>query len=454
MGNLADVGTIFQEKHKYEKIKLSIFTFTQTCKTRQYRKPKRMVSNTVKKRLTTIEQLERDLNLKQLQVNRLLNITQAINNNVKTVALFSMYADFLSWEMGVKKMALYFHKYGKWECTANIGIKEEYLKLDVTEELSQFDRLNNLVNNDHPFFNNFDVVIPVKHKDTHLAYVFIGGFDENDDMYGKVQFITTITNIIAVAIENKRLFKQQLEQERLEREMELASEMQRLLIPKGLPKSSHYELASIYKPHLNVGGDYYDFVEHENGCITFCIADIAGKGVAAALLMSNLEGTFHTLLKPDTDLTELIHELNKNILRVTKGDKFLTFFVAQYDTNTRLLKYVNAGHNPPALAMGNKVQRLEKGCTVLGAFDELPFVEEGHVTIEEEAMVLLYTDGLIELRNEEGHFVNEEYSAEFVLENYRMSAQEFNDKMMDELIQFKGKGSFDDDFTVLTCKIF
>ena len=413
-----------------------------------------MVSNTVKKRLSTIEQLERDLNLKQLQVNRLLNITQAINNNVKTAGLFEMYSSFLSWEMGVKKMALYFRKEDQWECTAHIGLSKEILEMDVTDQLAKFTRLNNLIDNDHPFVKNFDVVIPVKHKDTHLAYVFIGGFDENDDMYSKVQFITTITNIISVAIENKRLFKQQLEQERLKKEMELASEMQHLLIPKSLPKTKDYELDSIYLPHLNVGGDYYDFVEHEDGRITFCIADIAGKGVAAALLMSNLEGTFHTLLRPENSLTDLIHALNENVLRVTKGDKFLTFFVAQYDKNTRQLTYVNAGHNPPALAMNDQVVRLKNGCTVLGAFDEIPHIEEGSVTIEDEALVLLFTDGLIELRNEQGEFVNEEYSTRFVKENYRLSAKAFNDKMMEELKLFKGRRKFDDDFTVLTCKIF
>lgn len=413
-----------------------------------------MVSKTVKKRLSTIEQLERDLNLKQLQINRLLNITQAINNNVKTAGLFEMYTSFLSWEMGVKKMALYFRKKDQWDCTAHIGLSDELLSMDISDQLSKFTRLNNLVDNDHPFVKHFDVVIPVKHKDTHLAYVFIGGFSEDDDMYGKVQFITTITNIIAVAIENKRLFKQQLEQERLRREMELASEMQHLLIPKDLPKTEVYELASIYKPHLNVGGDYFDFVEHDDGRITFCIADIAGKGVAAALLMSNLEGTFHTLLQPETKLVDLIHTLNQNVLRVTKGDKFLTFFVAQYNQHTRELAYINAGHNPPALAMNNQVLRLDKGCTVLGAFDEIPFVEEGKVIIEGEALVLLFTDGLIELRNEQGEFVDEEYSTQFVLENYHMPAKEFNDKMMDELVLFKGRRRFDDDFTVLTCKIF
>ncbi|HHM21633.1 MAG TPA: serine/threonine protein phosphatase [Bacteroidetes bacterium] len=413
-----------------------------------------MVLNTVKKRLSTIEQLERELHLKQLQVNSLQTITQAINNNVSSSALFEMYASFLSWEMGVKKMALFFPKNDRWVCTSHINIGDDLLDMDISEELIKYTRLTILNDNDPPFLKYFDVAIPIRHKETRLACVLIGGFDEKDDMYGKVRFITTITNIIAVAIENKRLFKTQLEQERLKKEMELASEMQHLLIPKDLPKTEDYELASIYVPHLNVGGDYFDFVHHDDGRITFCIADIAGKGVAAALLMSNLEAAFHTLLRPQTSLSQLVRAINTNVLRVTKGDRFLTFFVAQYCKHTRQLIYVNAGHNPPALAMSGKVYRLDKGCTVLGAVEEIPLVEEGSLTIQGEALLLLYTDGLVEQRNEKGEFLNEESSTRFLLNNYHLSAQAFNEKMMEKMELFKGEGQFDDDLTVLTCKIF
>lgn len=408
----------------------------------------------VKQGLSTIGQLERDLNLKQLQINRLLNITQAINSNVKTSGLFDMYRSFLSWEMGVKRMALFFRKNEKWVCTSSIGIEEEQLHLDITDQLSKYTRLYTLTESDHPFIQLFDVVIPVKHKDTHLAYVFIGGFGEEEDMYNKVQFITTITNIIAVAIENKRLFKQQLEQERLEREMELASEMQQLLIPKSLPTRKEYELSAIYRPHLNVGGDYFDFVEHEDGRITFCIADIAGKGVAAALLMSNFQANFHSLLERSDNLKDFVIALNRAVLRITKGERFLTFFVGQYDKSNRQLTYINAGHNPPVLAMNDQLIWLKEGTTVLGAFDELPFVEEGELKITDEALILLFTDGLTELQNEQGEFFDQEFGHQFVLKNYRLSATDFNHKIMQELERFKGKASFRDDFTVLTCKIF
>jgi len=273
-------------------------------------------------------------------------------------------------------------------------------------------------------------------------------------MYNKVQFITTITNIITVAIENKRLFKQQIEQARLKKEMELASEMQQLLIPKSLPTRPEYELSAIYRPHLNVGGDYFDFLEHEDGRITFCIADIAGKGVAAALLMSNFQSSFHNLLERHDNLTAFVGDLNRAVLRITKGERFLTFFVAQYDQSTRMLTYVNAGHNPPALAMNGKIIRLKEGTTVLGAFDELPFIESGSVKVEGEALILLFTDGLTELQNEKGEFVDQEFGQRFVLEHYKLSATDFNRKMMAALEDFRGRAGFQDDFTVLTCKVF
>ncbi len=413
-----------------------------------------MTLGNVKQGLSTIGQLERDLNLKQLQINGLLNITQAINNNIKTSGLFEMYRSFLSWEMGVKRMALFFRKNEEWICATSIGINEAQLNLDITDQLPKYTRLHTLTESDHPFIKLFDVVIPVKHKDTHLAYVFIGGFSEEEDMYNKVQFITTITNIIAVAIENKRLFKHQLEQERLEREMELASEMQQLLIPKSLPTREDYELSAIYRPHLNVGGDYFDFVEHQDGNITFCIADIAGKGVAAALLMSNFQANFHSLLERCKSPIDFIVSLNRAVLRITKGERFITFFVAQYDKTTRKLTYVNAGHIPPILAMKGRLTWLKEGTTVLGAFDELPFVEKGSAEIKDDALILLFTDGLTELQNEKGEFFGQKLEDEFILKNYKLSASAFNKKIMEELELFKGKASFTDDFTVLTCKIF
>ncbi|MCB0545194.1 MAG: serine/threonine protein phosphatase, partial [Saprospiraceae bacterium] len=154
----------------------------------------------IKRTLSRIEKLEREVNLKQLQINSLLAITQAINENVSADGLFNMYNSFLRWEIGIRKMALFFKEAGKWECMSSSGIDPQLLEHDLDEEFIRFRSKQGLENNDHPLFREFDLVIPVMHKNEPIAFAFIGGFGDDDDVYNKVQFVTTITNVIAVAI--------------------------------------------------------------------------------------------------------------------------------------------------------------------------------------------------------------------------------------------------------------
>ncbi len=409
----------------------------------------------IKKGLSGLETLERELNLKQLQINRLLGITQAINNNVSADGLYDMYKSFLGWELGVKKMALYVHEDDEdWRCAGAIGISDELLKTDIRPLLPRYTRLKNVEDNDNPLIREFDVVIPVQHKELPIAYVFIGGFKEDDDMYGKVQFITAITNVIAVAIENKRLFKRQLEQERLKHEMELAGEMQRMLIPKSLPTNHHYDLAGVYRPQLGVGGDYFDYMEFDDGKLVFCVGDISGKGVAAALLMANFQANFHTLIAQRESLDDFVRDLNTTVNRITGGDRFITFFIAEYDPATRSLQYVNAGHNPPLLVSDDQFRFLDKGCTILGSFTALPKVEIGRLTVEGNAVIMAFTDGLTDLRDPSGQFLDEAMLHHFARANYLLPPMEFNRLLLEQIERFKGNQSYPDDFTLLTCRVF
>lgn len=408
----------------------------------------------IKQRLSGIEALERELHLKQLQINQLLNITQAINSNVSAEGLFRMFESFLGWEIGVKKMVLYIKNEQDWECAASLGLTPQQLAEDVTDLLAQITRMKNIEDSDHPLMGEFDLVIPVRHKDHPIAYVFIGGFSDDEDMYSKVQFITTITNIIAVAIENKRLFKRQIEQERLKREVELASEIQRMLIPTHLPQTKAYEIESIYKPQLGVGGDYFDFLEFEDGKVVFCVGDISGKGLAAALLMANFQAIFHTLINKRDDLVTFIHDLNQAVHRMTGGDRFITFFIGEYDTHCRKLKYISAGHNPPVLVINGRPEFLTEGCTILGSFKELPAVGVGECLIEGEAVALVYTDGLTDLLNKDGIYFDEDRVSQFTRENYKLSPLDIKARLLDEIEAFKGDQLYPDDFTVLICKIF
>lgn len=408
----------------------------------------------IAKQFKRIEQLENELNLRQLQVNRLLTLTQAINNNFKARELYEMYHSFLTFELGIKKMALYVHAEDEknWTCATQTGLSKAQQKYNIGSELADFRELVNLDGKDHSFLSAFELVIPVLHKKEPIAYVFIGGFGDEDDIYEKVQFITTITNIVAVAIENKRLFKRQLEQERMRRDMELAGEMQRMLIPTSLPVKECYEMASIYKPHFGVGGDYYDYIEFADGTLAFCIGDISGKGVAAALLMANFQANFNTLINKRTPLKEFIVDLNTSVNLITGGERFITFFVAQFDRHTNTIQYVNAGHNPPILASKNQTVLLKEGCTILGSFQELPEIGVGQVQITEPSLILTYTDGLIDIQNSEGDYFDDIMLKKFVEANHHLSAAEFNRQLQGALNNFMGDKGYPDDFTVLTSR--
>lgn len=399
-----------------------------------------------------LEKLEKELSLKQLQIKSLLTITQAINDNISASGLFNMYKSFLSWEMAVHKMALYIYEGDEWTCASQINFKPSKYP-DITDVLQKYRRLYTVKEHDKKPVSEFDIIIPVFHKDDPIAYALIGGIRDQEDLYNKIQFITTITNIIAVAIENKRLFKETIAREKLKREMELATGVQHLLIPDRLPKEDNYELDSIYMPHFNVGGDYFDFIPFEKDKFAICIADISGKGVSAALLMANFQAIIQSLIHQYRDLQTFVIALNQAVLRITKGERFITFVIAEIDLKKKYLNYVNCGHFPPFVYNGQELTRMDRGTTILGITEKLGTVEEGLIDLHDDAMIMMFTDGLIDLRDEEGEYYSEERIEKFISEHHKGSAQDFNEDLMKELESFKGEGEYPDDIAILTCKI-
>lgn len=405
-----------------------------------------------------VQKLERELHLRQLQVQRLLQITQSINNNVSAADLFTMYRGFLANELELKKMALFVRSAEEdehWACVTQLGLKPKDCAVNISEELHHYKRISEpLREGVHPFFQHFNIIIPVLHKERPIAYVLVGDFNEEDDMYERVQIITTITNIIAVAIENKRLFKRQIEQERLEADLELGAQVQTLLIPKKLPTQEKYELSSIYRPVMGVGGDYFDYLETDDDKMVFCIGDFSGKGVSAALLMANFQANFHTLIRKHTGLKDFINQINDAVFRITNGERFVTFFMAEYELGTGKLRYVNAGHPPAVLVTDDGIQLLSKGTMVLGSFPDLPFLEVGEVMVPEQALLVTYTDGLTDLQSPAGEFFDEKILYDFARKQYGRSANDFNQVLLAKLEDFRGTTNYPDDLTILSCRIF
>lgn len=403
---------------------------------------------------SNLELLEAELLNKQMQINRLLEMTQGINENHTAQRLFDIYQQTLNDSMGIPRSVCYILVDGRWTPMAHRGVRDAVLNADMGEALLRYERMAILMDESHPVLQLFDVVIPVYHKSRPIAFAVLGGVSDNDKMYEKIQFITTLTNIIAVAIENKRLFKRQLEQERLKKEMEVAQNVQQMLIPKALPSNARYELDSIYMPHLGVGGDYFDYIPLSDDRFAFCIGDISGKGVGAALLMANFQANLRTLVSQRLDKEEFIQQLNTRLLDITKGERFITFFYAEYDLTNRELRYINAGHNPPMLIQSGRAYPLDKGCTLLGTFDYIPEIELGLIDVLPDALIIAYTDGITDLQNDEEAYFEVEILRDFALHYAHLSAQEFNLDLMEFMNEFRGQQPFPDDLSVLTCKIF
>jgi len=397
--------------------------------------------------------LQNKYNLKELELNALLEITQAINNNLPEESLYKIYDFTLRANLNIKRLALYVLD-ENWSCKVNYGTKMNCFETPVDDELLSYKTVTRLKEHNGEF-KEFDYVIPVMHKASLLSMVFVSDIDEDDEEVKRssMRFIQALSNIIIVAIENKKLARQQLEQEALRKELEIASDVQQFLFPENLPNGLRLKIEASYLPHDRVGGDYYDYIPINQNQFLVCIADVSGKGIPAAILMSNFQASLRTLIRQSGNLTEIIEELNYQVLENAKGEKFITFFAAIYDHKLKTLVYVNSGHNPPLLISNGSIKYLDEGSTVLGAMHPLPFLNEGFITDLDEFFLFCYTDGLTETENEE----EEEYGAER-LESYfkttqSVDLQRIHQDIIIELDTFKGRNGYRDDITMLSCKI-
>lgn len=198
------------------------------------------------------------------------------------------------------------------------------------------------------------------------------------------------------------LIEEQKQRQRLENEISIAREVQNQLFPQKLPSVPGVEIEAICKAARSVSGDYYDFIQLSPTHIAIAIADISGKGISAALLMASLQAALRSQVLSDgqenLSTAELVSRLNKHLVRNTADDRFATFFIAVYDSGTRLLRYTNAGHLPSFLICPEKAVHLDKGGMVLGIIEDYIY-EEGQVQVPPNALLVGYSDGLVEPEN-------------------------------------------------------
>ena len=396
------------------------------------------------------------LQLSNFKLDALLRITLAINENTPVDQLLEQFRSILCDDLNIGKILMFSYNQ-KWERILMSGVERQVADgIRVENDLQYYKQIANLTATLNPNLALFDTIIPVYHHDRPIAYVIIGDIDEEcagmSPTIKHLSFIQTLANIIVVAIENRNLFNENVRQEAMKKELELASRMQTMLIPNAsmLPNDRFLHVSAYYLPHFDVGGDYYDWIKLSDNQYCFCIADVSGKGISAALLMSNFQANLRALTSANMPINEVVNKLNDKVVENVNGEKFITLFIAFYNTDTRVLTYVNAGHNPPIFfnAETGEIQQLTQGCMGVGMLDSIPKMNIGEMVISNNSKVLCFTDGAVEIENQ----LHQAFGTEPI--ERIISSGKGIDSDIDDIIKalnaHKGpEGDFFDDITIL-----
>jgi sigma-B regulation protein RsbU (phosphoserine phosphatase) len=265
--------------------------------------------------------------------------------------------------------------------------------------------------------------------------------------------LSAISDHVALALENAQLHRELIHKQRMERDLALARSIQMGLLPEHPPRLDGFDIAVSHRPSLEVGGDYYDFIALAPNTMLAVVADVEGKGVGSAMVMANLQATLHALVAHLHSLERLVESLNDMILTDTRGQKYMTMFVALLDQSQRTLHYVNAGHVPPAVVRADgSVEYLREGGMVVGLFPSQKF-ERGYVRLNSGDIVVACTDGITEAANTADEEFGSQNLADWIARQRALPADQLVESVMSEVDRYSKGGTHEDDRVILVLKV-
>ncbi|MFM7106607.1 MAG: PP2C family protein-serine/threonine phosphatase [Flavobacteriales bacterium] len=401
--------------------------------------------------MSTTGKLNDKVRIRDFKLNAILDIATAINSNLTVDGLLLQYENILKEQLAIERLKLYAVNTG-WQCILKFGGRR------VTPDFFQEDYVFRRGTGWEDVFDEQDIIIPISQNEQPIAYLVVG--DDHEDKISvspvikHMKFIQTITNLLVVAIQNRNLQEENLKQERVKRELELAAEMQAMLLPGKLPRDKYFEVSAYYKAHQQVGGDYYDFFMVDDDEAVFCMADVSGKGITAAFVMAGFQAYLRSVFSHgQRDLKEAAIELNNRVFDITKGEKFITLFLALYNIKTRSLQYVNCGHNPPLLYCPDEgIQLLQANIPGLGMIEKLPAFRLGSLNLLPGSIAVTFTDGLIEIENTKMEEYGTDRLSALLLKCLENPVAEMNRQILNNVNAFREDSPYPDDIAILSCR--
>lgn len=267
-----------------------------------------------------------------------------------------------------------------------------------------------------------------------------------------LKVLTTLSSVAAIRVENTRLLEEQIDRERLEHELQLASEIQQRFQPTASPQLAGYEFQGISFSCYEIGGDYYDFIDRHDGKMVVALGDVSGKGTAAALLMSSLHAAVHAQAASSSTLVQTITAVNRYLAENIPANRFVTLFYGEIDGTTGTLCFVNAGHNPPLIVHeSGTVEQLGSGGLPLGIKPDAEY-REGRTQLQPGDVLVIYSDGVSEALNPAGEEFGTQRLQQVVSQNLRSSASGIRDRIESALSKFAQGTPANDDITLVIVK--
>jgi sigma-B regulation protein RsbU (phosphoserine phosphatase) len=299
-----------------------------------------------------------------------------------------------------------------------------------------------------------ELVVPMQYKNETRGLIILGKrADGKEYSQSDIEYIYSVGSLGMISFENSRLFNEYLEKQKMEKDLELARKIQRNLLPKKIPALEKFDIAAINISARQVGGDYYDVIKLKDDKTLVVIADVSGKGMQAALLMSNIQAVIKTLSKFDYSLAEATNMLNDLIAENASDGSFITMFWAVLDDKNRTLIFSNAGHNPPLLVRNGEITKLTKGGMILGVMPTMmPYEsEELHLNVGDK--IVMFTDGITEAMDEDLNEYGDERLENLVLNLKGESAEEIKEEILADVRAHVGAAEQSDDITLVLIKV-
>ncbi|MFI5211737.1 MAG: GAF domain-containing SpoIIE family protein phosphatase, partial [Ignavibacteria bacterium] len=301
--------------------------------------------------------------------------------------------------------------------------------------------------------NDIAVTIPMISQGELVGVLNLGKKQNEEDFSSDdLDFLTQASNQTALALQNLSLQSYYIDKKRMDKELEMARNIQRRLMPQEVPQIEGLDVYGEVRPCFEVAGDYYDIITNEEGYTFLVIADVSGKGAGAAMIMANLQASIRVGLEITEDFPAFISRINNHIYKNTSSSEFITFFIAAWEPAKKLLHYINAGHNPPLLAdINGNIITLDATGLILGVLPNQNY-ERKTITLEEGSVLAIYTDGLEEAMNPENEMFGQERIIKVLIESKNGSSKEIVKTIQDRTIEFCQGKPLHDDLTMIVVK--